>query len=290
MNVIAFKDVKKQFPKNGFTLDLQHLFIEEGYVTGLVGENGAGKSTTLKLLMGFLYADEGQIQVFGKPARDCGADLRAQIGYIGEETGYLDQAELRNLADMIKPFYPSWDNAYFNELMERFSLNPESRHKTLSKGQKKQFAIAMALSHHPRLLLLDEPTANLDPLVRDEILDLLFEKLEKEGITICFSTHITSDLDKIADRLLFLHKGKLFLEGDKDELLDGHAIVKGSEALLQKADGLLIGVEQNAFGFRALTAQAEKVRTLCGGEVIFEKPRIEDLFLSYMKQERRNQE
>lgn len=286
---IEFDGVKKIFRKGGFTLDLPHMDVPEGYVTGFIGENGAGKTTCLKLLMHMLFADQGSVRLFGQEVSEDHAALREQVGYVGEETGYLQQAKLSALVDMVRPFYSNWDDKAMKERMEQFSLNPDKRHKELSKGQQKQFAVAMALAHHPKLLLLDEPTANLDPLVRDDILQMLSDLLEREEITIFFSTHITSDLDKIADYLRFLHKGRLLLEGAKDDILESHRIVKAKKELLcDEVRQSMLSLEQKEYGFSGLTRDVKGIYELLGKEAIYEKPSVEDLFLGYTKGERRN--
>ncbi|MCI8492247.1 ABC transporter ATP-binding protein [Anaerotruncus colihominis] len=285
-NVIEIKDLEKRFHKSGFQLSLPSLCVREGYITGFVGENGAGKTTTIKLLMDMLRPDQGTVQVFGLDARADGETVRREIGYVGEESGFLANARLRALASMMRPFYPRWDDAALARYMERFGLKPDQKFKSLSKGKQKQFALAVALCRRPKLLLMDEPTANLDPLVRQEVLDLLAEEMEREGVSVFFSTHITSDLDKIADYLIFLHGGRLLLEGEKDRLIDTRRMVKGRRELLTgQARELLRGVEESDFGFRALCEDEAAVFALFGNEAVYEKPTIEDLFMAYTRKE-----
>ena len=284
MDVITIQGLKKRFPKGRFQLDLPELAIQEGYITGFIGENGAGKTTTLKLMMDMLYADEGQITIFGKDAHLDSAAIKKEIGYIGETPGFLEQGRLRSLKRMVQPFYENWDEAVFQRYADRFSLDLNKRYKELSKGKRKQFAVAVALSHHPRLLLLDEPTANLDPLIRQEILEILLDEMQQEGISIFFSTHITSDLDKVADSLVFLHEGRLLLSGYKDEILDGHRMVRGRRELLTpEVAGLLVDVEASEFGFTGLTGQFAAVYALLGDEAVYEKPSVEDIFIGYTR-------
>ena len=287
MNVIEIEGLKKTFPKSSFTLDLPRLTVREGYVTGFIGENGAGKTTTLKLMMDMLFPDEGRVSIFGKDAHRDGVEIRRRISYIGENTGFLEQAKLSTLKAMVQPFYPDWDEAAFGRYVERFSLDLGKRYNALSKGQRKQFALAVALSHHPRLLLLDEPTANLDPLVRQDILDILAEEMQQEGVSVFFSTHITSDLDKIADYLLFLHRGRLLLEGEKDAILDSRRRVKARRELYTpEAARLLVSAEVGEFGFTGLTEEFPALFALLGNEALYEKPTVEDLFLAYTRRDR----
>lgn len=289
MQAIALNNISKEFSKNNFHLSLPSLTVEQGYVTGFIGENGAGKSTTLGLVMGLLFPDVGTIQLLGQNCSNPKevVQARRQVGYVGEVSGYFDPGKLSQIAKMVRPFYETWDDDLFLSLIRRFSLPLDKRHKQLSQGQKKQFALTMALSHHPKLLLLDEPTANLDPLVRSEILFLLSELMESGEHTVFFSTHITSDLDKIADYLKFIHAGALLLEGEKDALLEGHRIVRGkTEQLNSTLTPLLIDAEKSEFGFSALTHQPQAVCALLGDEAVYERPTVEDIFLYYTRRER----
>lgn len=286
MYAIELEHVKKTFRKSGFMLDLPELRIPEGYVTGFIGENGAGKTTTMKLIMNMLFAGEGAVRVLGKDVSD--ASLRAEIGYVGEHMGFMDEASLDSNVRMIKPFYPRWDDAAFSALLKRFGLTDlRKKHKALSQGKRKQFALATVLAHRPRLLLLDEPTANLDPLVRNEILTILSEKLEREELTVFFSTHITSDLDKIADYLQFIHAGRLLLSGTKDDILESHRMVKGKRELLApETRDVFIYCEETEFGFSGLCGNIVAAREAFGDEAVYEKATVEDIFIAYTKRER----
>ena len=287
MNAIEISGLKKQFPKSGFSLDLPHLEVKEGYITGFIGENGAGKTTTLKLMMDLLFPTEGRVRLLGLDAHAQGVQVRRQVGYVGETPGYLEGSRLEHLMRMTRPFYPTWDQERFSGYIRRFGLRLENRYKDLSKGQRKQFALDMALSHHPRLLLLDEPTANLDPLVRQDILDILAEELEREGITVFFSTHITSDLDKIADYLLFLHRGRLLLEGEKDALLQSRRLVKARRELYTpEVAALLVEAQVGEFGFSGMTERPQELYALLGEEAVYETPTVEELFLAYTRRDR----
>lgn len=286
-NAIEIRGLKKQYPKSEFQLNLPALDVKEGFITGFIGENGAGKTTTLKLIMDMLYADEGTVSVFGLDSHTQGSEIRSQIGYVGDASGYLVQSKLKDLKKMVSGFFKTWDEAVFQTYIDRFSLDLNKQYKALSKGQKKQFDLSVALSHHPRLLLMDEPTANLDPLIRQDFLDVLSEEMQNEGVSIFFSTHITSDLDKIADYLIFLHGGSLILEGDKETLTNNHRIVKARMELLDNAVAShLIGVNKSDFGFTGLADDYEEIYELLGDEALYEKPTIEDLFIAHTTAQR----
>lgn len=287
MNVIELSGVRKSFPHSGFLLDLPDLQVREGFVTGFIGENGAGKTTTLKLIMGMITPSEGSATVFRMDAARDSAKIKQWIGYVGDQNGYLEQARLKIQAKMRAPFFDGWDGALFSRYAERFSLDLNKKYKELSKGQQKQFALAMALSHRPRLLLMDEPTANLDPRMRQELLDILADEMQREGMSVFFSTHITSDLDKIADYLHFLHGGKILLSGEKDSLLESHRIVKGrTELFTPEISGLLLGGKKSDFGFSGLTDRFPAIYEALGDEALYEKPTVEDIFLGYTNDER----
>lgn len=286
MYAIELEGVTKTFRKSEFTLELPELRVPEGYVTGFIGENGAGKTTTIKLIMNMLFPNNGSVRVFGREA--AAAEVRAQIGYVGESMGFMDEARLGDLIKMLRPFYPNWDNEEFQAILKRFGLvDLKKKHKALSQGKRKQFALATALAHHPRLLLLDEPTANLDPLARNEILTMLAEKLEREELTVFFSTHITSDLDKIADYLQFLHGGTILLSGAKDDILESHRMVKGKPALLApETRRLFVECEETEFSFTGLCSNWKAAQEVFGDEAVYERATVEDVFLAYTKQKK----
>ena len=287
MYVIEISGLKKRFEEGGFCLDLPEMRVPEGYITGFIGENGAGKTTTLKLMMDMLYPDEGTIRILGLDAHLQGPQVRAQIGYVGSTPGYLAHATLETLKRMHAPFYPNWDEALYRRFCDRFSLDGKKKYKDLSTGKQKQFSICIALSHHPKLLLMDEPTANLDPLARQEILDILTEELQREGVSVFFSTHITSDLDKIADYVQFLHHGRLLIAGEKDRICEGNRVVKGPLHLLTpETEPLFVNLRRSEFGFTGRTGWPDEVFSRLGDEAVYEKPTVEDIFLGYTQAER----
>lgn len=285
MNSIEIHDLKKTL--GSFHLSIPHLEVPEGYITGFIGENGAGKTTTIKLMMNHLFPDQGQISLLGNDSHQKDQHFKEQIGYVGDVAGFTIQATLRQLKEMTRVFYSQWDDVFFNQLMRRFELDPRKLFKDLSKGQQKQFSLAIALAHHPRLLLMDEPTTNLDPLIRQDFLDILQMQLEQEGVTVFFSSHITSDLDKIADFILFLHKGQPLLNMQpKDRMLETHRLVKGPAALFTpETRAHLLNVTKSDFGYTALTTQYDETYELLGQEAVYDVPTLEDLFIGYVRGE-----
>jgi ABC-2 type transport system ATP-binding protein len=185
---------------------------------------------------------------------------------------------------MIAPFYKNWNGETYGRYLSEFGLDENKKISELSKGMRMKYGIALALSHEADLLIMDEPTSGLDPLIREELLDILHNMIQDERKSVFFSTHITSDLDKIADYIVFINEGKLVLNEPKDELLEKYAVVKGAtELLTPSTDGLFIGVKRSEYGFEALANDRSAVRRALGGSVVLEKPTVEDIMLFYTR-------
>lgn len=284
MNAIVFQNVQKQL--GDFKLNIQGLGIKQGYITGFVGENGAGKTTTINLIMDMLIADTGKIEVFGMNTREKAEIIKEDIGYVGDPTGYPEESRLKDIKRMIAPFYKTWQEDLFKKYASHFEVNLNKKYSDLSTGQKKQFALIMALSHRPKLILLDEPTASLDPVVRNEVLEMLMEHMQNEEVTVFYSTHITSDLEKAADYVVYIKNGQIVINAEKQQLTDSYCIVKGPKALFEKdTRKYLLGAKQTSFGFEGLVADRKTAREIFGEEVKYISPTIEDimLFLSEKK-------
>lgn len=188
------------------------------------------------------------------------------------------------MKNLIAPFYKNWDDAAYNRYLKHFRLDENKKISDLSKGMRMKFSIALALSHQADLLIMDEPTSGLDPLVREELLTILLKLIQDEHKSVFFSTHITSDLDKVADYILLINDGELLLNIPKDDLLESHAIVKGSLELLTEATKeLFISFKQNGYGFEALTNNKAAARRALGAGAVFEKPTLEDIMLFYTR-------
>lgn len=282
MNAIEINNLRKDF--DNFSLKIEDLKIPEGFVTGFIGPNGSGKTTTIKLILNMLRRDTGSIKVFNQEYEGDDISLKENIGYVGEFNGYLQESKLSRIKKSLCLFYKNWDEILYKRYMKEFELNENEIYKQLSKGQQKKFEIVMTLSHHPKIIIMDEPTANLDPLVRNEVLEMLQERIEEDNATVFLSTHITSDLDKIGDYLVFIYRGKIFLADDKDSILQKHIIVKGNNELLQKeTEDIFISVNKNSFGFEGLVKNKEKAYELFGEEVVYDKPNLEDILTYYTR-------
>lgn len=285
MNAIEITNLTKTL--GSFQLRLSKMTVQRGLITGFIGQNGSGKTTTIKLLMNMLFADTGQINILGKDINDNFLSTKQQIGYAGDKMGFTERLTLKQIAYTISPFFEQWDDDLFSCYIKRFHLDLHKRYSELSKGMKQQFDLIIALAHHPQLLLLDEPTANLDPLARDELLEILRELTANENVSVFFSTHITSDLEKIADHIIFLHQGTIIMEGDKDDLLENHRLIKGKTAhLVPEVEDLFLHISRNQFGFEALTANWRQAYDVLGDEAIYDKASLEDVFIGYVQNQR----
>lgn len=218
-NILEVKDLTKKYEK--FLLDHINFDLQAGKIIGLVGANGAGKSTTMKLILRIIEPDSGEIIFQGNNILNSNNMLyKENIGYVGENIDYFSKCQLKDVEKFYKSFYSSWDDNYYKKLFEKFHLSSTYKIMELSKGMSVKFNLCLALSHRPKLLLLDEPTSGLDPLVRNEILLILKDYVKQYKATILFSSHITEDMAKIADNLLFINQGKIVDRCETKYLLD----------------------------------------------------------------------
>lgn len=276
MTAIDVQGLSKRM--NGFALEQVSFSVPKGYITGLIGPNGAGKSTLIKILMGMVTPDQGSITIHGQRAGIAGAAYKANIGYVSDENIYYDTLTLGEMKEIFKSFYPRWDEGQFKEYLDRFELPVKKKIKDCSKGMKTKFALALALSHHPDLLIMDEPTAGLDPIFRRELLELLAEFIQDEKRTVLFSTHLTTDLDKVADFITFIHRGKLVFSQTKEEILERHLIVKGSKELLDSDTRKeFVGLRETDFGFEGLAADGSRLQSIFGSSALYHQPTLEDI-------------
>lgn len=284
MGAINIKNLHKSY-KN-FNLDIKELEVKEGFVTGFIGPNGAGKTTTIKSIMGMNNIEGGEITVFGKNLLED-LEVKAQVGYVGEHSGYIEESKVLDIKKSVAPFYKNWDEERYKELIKKFALDENKTYKDLSAGQRKQFDLTMTLSHHPKLLIMDEPTANLDPIIRDKFLNIIQDTMVKEELTVFYSTHLTTDLEKCSDYIILLLNGKVALNCEKDEIMNSYAIVKGKKDLLDSSTRKeFVYVEENPFGFEGLTSNREKTYEVFGEEVVYEKATLDEIMLFYSKGEK----
>ncbi|MDU2490750.1 MAG: ABC transporter ATP-binding protein [Clostridium celatum] len=283
MNSIEIRNLQKDY-KN-FSLTIDNLDIPEGYITGFIGPNGSGKTTTIKSLLGMVKPNSGEIKILNANINKD-TKTKENIAYVGDESGFLEESKISNLHKIISKFYSNWDEELYKKYINKFQINESKLYKDLSKGQKKQFELIMALSHHPRLLIMDEPTSSLDPIIRNEFLDLMQDHMEMDNMTVFYSTHITTDLDKAADYIVMIYKGKILLKGEKDEILDNHVIVKIKKELVDSSiKREFISLKESAFGFEGLISDKRKAYDIFGDEAIYEKCTLEDILLYYTRRD-----
>ena len=282
MNAIEIRNLSKNL--DSFTLNIDKLDIKEGFITGFIGPNGSGKTTTIKLIMNMLKKDNGTIKIFDKEYLVDNTSIKEMIGYVGDIPGYMKEVKFKDIKKSIAPFYKNWDEDLYNYYLNKFDINENKVYKESSKGQQKKFELIITLAHHPKLIIMDEPTANLDPLVRNEFMEVLQEHIAKDGVTVFYSTHITSDLDKVGDYLVFIYKGKIILNSDKESILENHRIIRGSKELLdEETKKYLISYNENSFGFDGLTANYKEAFEVFGQEVVYDKANLEDILMYYTR-------
>ncbi|MDU3723294.1 MAG: ABC transporter ATP-binding protein [Clostridium celatum] len=283
MNVIEIRNLQKTY-KN-FSLTIDKLDIPEGYITGFIGPNGSGKTTTIKSLLGMTKLDYGEIKILNS---DINKDTKTKeyIAYVGDESGFLEESKISSLHKIISKFYSNWDEDLYKKYINKFKINEDKEYKSLSKGQKKQFELIMALSHHPKLLIMDEPTSSLDPIIRNEFLELMQEHIDMDNMTVFYSTHITTDLDKSADYIIMIYNGKILLVDEKDSILNNHVIVKSKKELVDNSiKKEFISLKEYAFGFEGLISDKNKAYELFGDEAVYEKCTLEDILLYYTRRD-----
>ncbi|WP_352405152.1 ABC transporter ATP-binding protein [Sporanaerobacter acetigenes] len=274
--ILEVNNLRKKFKK--FTLKDISFKLEPGYIMGFIGPNGAGKSTTIKLIMNLLKLDGGEIKVFGLDHKKHEKEIKDRIGFVYDENYYYEDLTIKQMKNIVASFYSKWDDATFNDYIEQFDLDPKSKIKTLSKGMKMKFSLAVALSHNADLIIMDEPTSGLDPVFRREILDILYNVIQDETKSIFFSTHITTDLEKIADYITFINKGSIVFSETKDEVLENYSVVKGGTDLLDRdTKKEFIGLKETNVGFEGLTNNKDEVKRLFGEQVLIERATLEDI-------------
>lgn len=277
---LQLQHVTKQYP--GFTLQDISFALPRGCIMGLIGENGAGKSTTIKLILHLIRKDAGAISLFGEEQGKCDTALKEQIGVVFDECCFPENLSAKHVNTVLKGIYQHWEEDTFYRYLHRFSLPKEKAIKDYSRGMKMKLSMAAALSHRARLLLLDEATSGLDPAVREELLDVFLDFIADERNSVLLSSHIISDLEKVCDYITFLHQGKLIFTEEKDRLLDEYGVLKCSASEWSKVPPEAVkGVQRNQFGVQALVLK-RKVR----GMNTVDPASLEDIMLFQIKGEK----
>jgi ABC-2 type transport system ATP-binding protein len=235
-NILELQDVTKTFSNSQFCLDKVSFELPYGAIMGFVGENGAGKTTTISCIINALKKDNGIIRLFGRELSDEDIDLKEKIGVVYDASNFSGSLTPSNLSNIMQGVYRQWDNSLFKKHMEIFKLPLKQKIATFSKGMTMKLALAVAISHSPKLLILDEATSGLDPIVRDEILDVFLDFVQDDSRSIFLSSHITSDLEKVADYITFIHNGKILLSAPKDELVYKYGILRCKSSQFEQVD------------------------------------------------------
>lgn len=280
--VLEVEGLSKKF--DDFQLKDISFKLKPGYIMGFIGANGSGKTTTIKLIMNLLRRDAGKVKIFGKDNIGFEKEIKDRIGFVYDDLYFYDDLTIWEMKDIIAPFYSRWDDKVFNNYLDEFGLPGYKKIKDLSKGMKMKFSLSLALSHHADFIIMDEPTAGLDPIVRREVLDILYDIIQDENKSIFFSTHITTDLEKIADYITFIDKGRMVFSKAIDEIYDNYKLIKGDRGLLEKLNREeFIGFRVHNIGFEAL-AGVEVVNSLgTTDEIVVEQPSLEDIMYFYTK-------
>lgn len=279
-NILEVSNLNKTY--SHFSLRDLSFSLPEGCITGLIGVNGAGKTTTIKTLLGLSQKDAGSVRFFGMNMDTHATQIKQRLGIVFDDGCFYEDLSLIEMKNIIAPAYKNWSDKDFNTYMKRFALSKDQKIHSLSKGMRMKYALALALSHKAELLIMDEPTSGLDPLIRSQLLSILQDFMARGGKGVFFSTHITSDLDKIADMLIMIDHGKIVLQEDKDTLLDTYRIVKaGHKSLSPSVRPLLINITENDYGFTAITKEAAAVRKMAP-DALMERPSIEDIMLCHI--------
>lgn len=277
MNALEIDNLTKNY-KN-FTLDKVSFCIPEGTIMGLIGENGAGKSTIINIVTGAVNKDGGTVKIYGRDAETLNKDEKAELGTVIAECGFPDELNLSNINSILKSVYKNWDEKKFFDYADKFSLYRKSRIKTFSTGMKMKLEIAIALSHGARLLILDEATNGLDPSARLEIMDLLMDFIQDERCSVLISSHIIGDLEKICDYITFIHSGRVIFSEGKDELLEKYAVINVNDGQLAELDkSAVVATDKTSWSSKALV-----YREMIPDGFETERTSVEDIMLYYLK-------
>lgn len=278
MDALELKGIRKNY--GDFTLGPLDLTLPAGAILGLIGENGAGKTTTIKLILDMITRDGGTVTLYGRDARESYPLGKEDIGVVLDEVGFSECLTAREVGKIMRSVYHSWDEAAYESYLKRFELPEKKRFKEFSLGMKKKLSIAVALSHHAKLLVLDEPTSGLDPVVRDEVVDIFSEFTRDESHAVLISSHIVSDLEKLCDYIAFLHKGRLMLCEEKDRLYEEYGVVRCSlEDFAAIEPSAVLGKRETPYGVEALLRRDNAPRGMELGRVD-----IEELFVLMAKE------
>ena len=285
-NILELQQVSKTFSKSNFALENVTFSLPYGSIMGFVGENGAGKTTTIGCILNTIAKDSGMVKLFGKEMTDADTDMREKIGVVYDGDNFPAYWTAAQLAKVMSGFYKQWDNILFQKFLKEYKLPANQKIKQYSRGMTMKLAIAVALSHHPQLLILDEATGGLDPVVRDEMLDTFLDFVQEEDHSILLSSHITSDLEKVADYITFIHNGKLIMTVSKNDLVYNYAVMRCREnqfLALDPAD--IIVYRKRDFQIDVLVSNGKEAQRKYKG-VVIDHVSVDEIMLLLVKGER----
>lgn len=279
--LIEVENLNKTYP--GFSLKDVSFKVPGGCIMGLIGENGAGKSTTIKAILDLIHTDGGKIRVLSKDVRKKGKEIREDIGVVLDGASFHETLRAREIGKFMGKIYQNWDEKYYQRLLKTFGVPGNKPIKNFSTGMKMKLMIVAAMAHHPNLLILDEATSGLDPVVRDEILDMFQEFIQDEEHSVLISSHITSDLEKVADYITFIHKGEIFLSEEKDRIMEEYGIVRCRPENVDVIDEkMIVGISRGTYSCDVLVNQREKLKQQ-HPDFMINRIKLEDVLLFKVK-------
>jgi len=279
-NAIEISGVTKKY--SGFTLDNISFNVPKSSIMGFIGQNGAGKTTTIRSILNLIPIDGGEIKLLGLDYQENEQQIKERIAVVFDELPFHDVFNAKDMARVFEGIYPKWSNTEYNSYLERFGLPMKKKIGEFSKGMKMKLQIACALSHNAELLVMDEATTGLDPVVRDEILHIFMEYLQDGEHSILMSSHITSDLEKIADSVTFIDKGKLLISGYKDDILESHGILKCDKSELGNIDAEdIVSVRMNTYGAEVMLKNRQNASYKYSGAIV-DPASLDDIMLYYV--------
>ncbi|WP_170138903.1 ABC transporter ATP-binding protein [Oceanobacillus chungangensis] len=282
MNTVEFHNVTKS--RKDFSIKNLSFTIPQGFITGFIGPNGSGKTTTIQMMMNLLHIDEGDIRLFGTNHKN--QHVKQKIGFVYDDLYMYEEFNIRKIKSFIAPLYETWNEELFQKYLVKFELPTGKKIKKFSKGMKMKCSLLFALSHEAEFIIMDEPTSGLDPIFRRELLDHIQELMLKENQTIFLSSHITADLDRIADYIIFIYQGKIMLQKSMEEIQNLFYIIKGKSDLIDAdTKELFIGIKQTSLGFEALFEGELSLFDAFGDEIVAEKATLEDIMYYMTRKE-----
>lgn len=284
-NAIELKNVTKKY--DGFTLDNINFNVPKGSIMGFIGQNGAGKTTTIRSILNLVPIDEGEIKMFGLDHKKDEREIKEHIAVVFDELPFHDIFNANHMGKIFGGLYKDWNNQKYTEYLDMFQLPRKKKIGNFSKGMKMKLQIACALSHNAELLVMDEATTGLDPVVRNEILDIFLEYLQNEEHSILMSSHITSDLEKIADSVTFIDKGKILISGYKDDILADHSVIKCTKNDYKDIDSAdIVSVRLNDFGAEVMVRNSDEMKRKYSG-LVFDRTTLEEIMLFYVNKSKK---